>query len=252
MPKTSGLFITGTDTNVGKTFVSAVLLAALLESGINASYIKPIATGAVEYLGRRASPDAIFVKESLGFSNPVKSMTHLCLTEPLAPLAAASSEGVTISLRRVKAFIRSTLKKSRFTIIEGIGGIMVPITSGTTLLDLMASLSLPVLVVARPGLGTVNHTLLTIKALMDRRIEVAGFIFCASGPEGPFDTSILTNAEMITSFCKTPFLGSLPWITACGPLLRTALAEAARMNLSLAPILSGFLYENHPIPAFSK
>lgn len=252
MPKTPGLFITGTDTNVGKTFVSAVLLAALLESGISASYIKPIATGAVGYRARRASPDAIFVKESMDFSNSVQSMTHLCLTEPLAPLAAASSEGVTISLRRVRAFVRSALKKNRFTIIEGIGGVMVPITPGTTLLDLMATLALPVLVVARPGLGTVNHTLLTIKALMDRKIEVAGFVFCASGPEGPFDPSILKNAEMITSFSKAPFLGSLPWITASGPLLRKALAEAARLNLSLTPILKRFFCENPSILALPK
>jgi dethiobiotin synthetase len=152
---------------------------------------------------------------------------------------AGRLEGIHISVAEVRNQLRDTLHRHRFTVVEGVGGVMVPLTSRLILLDLMVDLDLPVLVVARPGLGTINHSLLTINAVRDRGLKVVGFCFSGPSPQAPPDPAIPHNPGLITDFSGVPFLGTLPWQPP-GP---SGLPEPEHLlklvgaNLDLEPIL---------------
>jgi dethiobiotin synthetase len=234
-----GVFITGTDTEVGKTVVSAGLVLALKAAGVDVGFLKPVGTDGQEVDGVLISPDAIFVQRLSGLADPLPQMSPVCLRQPLCPLVAGRLEGQHISVAQVRAILRQTLSLHGFTVVEGVGGVMVPLTARLILLDLMVDMDLPVLVVARPGLGTINHTLLTIGALRDRGLKVAGFIFSGPHPDLPPDPAIPHNPELITDFSGVPFLGTLPWQErdAQGLPDPGALLAAAQENLDLKPIL---------------
>ncbi|MFZ5585771.1 MAG: dethiobiotin synthase [Thermodesulfobacteriota bacterium] len=240
MKKAPGIFVTGTDTEVGKTMLCAALLLALRGQGVDAGYLKPVGTGGVEQDGRLVSPDLLFMRQVTGLTDPPERVNPICLRQPLAPLVAARLEGVHISVADVRKLLRETLAKHQFTIVEGVGGVMVPLTTRLILLDLMVDLDLPVLVAARPGLGTINHTLLTIGAVRDRGLKVVGFVFSGPDPALPPDPAIPYNAEMITDFSGAPFLGQLLWLAkdlqGCPPAAE--LEAATREHLDLAPVLA--------------
>ena len=240
MMKAPGIFVTGTDTDVGKTVLCAALILGLKAKGVDAGYLKPLGTGGEPEGEGLVSPDVLFVRQVCGLHDPVSQMNPFCLREPLCPLVAGRLEGVHISITQVRAQLRQALGLHRFTVVEGVGGVMVPLTTRLILLDLMVDLDLPVLVAARPGLGTINHTLLTIGAVRDRGLKVVGFIFSGPSPSLPPDPAIPHNAELITDFCGVPFLGTLPWQTAGprGHLDPGRLLKSAKENLDLAPILS--------------
>ncbi|MFH1060891.1 MAG: dethiobiotin synthase [Pseudomonadota bacterium] len=240
MKKAPGIFVTGTDTEVGKTMLSAALLLVLRSRGVDAGYLKPVGTGGVEQDGLLVSPDLLFMKQVAGLVDPPERVNPICLRHPLAPLVAARLEGVHISVSEVRRLLRETLARHQFTIVEGVGGIMVPLTTRLILLDLMVDLDLPVLVAARPGLGTINHTLLTIGAVRDRGLKVIGFIFSGHDPKLPEDPAIPYNAEMITDFSGVPFLGMLPWLAkdAKDCPAPADLEAATRANLDLAPLMA--------------
>ncbi|MBI5523799.1 MAG: dethiobiotin synthase [Desulfarculus sp.] len=235
-----GIFVTGTDTDVGKTVVCAALLLALAQRGVDVGYLKPVASGGVEKDGRLVSPDLLAVQQLCDLPDPWERMNPICLRQPLCPLVAGRLEGVHLSVSRVRADLRHTLELHRFTVVEGVGGVMVPLTSRLILLDLMVDLELPVLVVARPGLGTINHTLLTIGAVRDRGLKVVGFIFSGPDPTLPPDSAIPHNAELITDFCGVPYLGTLPWQDKdhLGQMDPKELLAQAQAHLDLEPLLA--------------
>ena len=159
MIKRKGFFITGTDTGVGKTLVS---LGFCLH--FKASYWKPIQTG-------RPS-DACFIRQFL----PKKQIhpSSYALKKPLSPNQAGEKENITIDLNKI------FVPESPFLIVEGIGGVYVPLNDKNNLMDLMKLLNLPVIVVARSGLGTLNHSLLTLSALKNKGLEIAGVVLSGS------------------------------------------------------------------------
>lgn len=161
-------FITGTDTNVGKTVVSAWLVHKL-----NADYWKPIQSGTIEGWDRDV------VQDLTGLSNERIHPETYALKAPLSPHAAADLESVTIDLDQI-----NLPKTVRPLIVEGAGGVMVPLNGTQTMLDLMVKLAIPVIVVARSGLGTINHTCLTLEALRQRDILIAGVILNGPRNEG--------------------------------------------------------------------
>ena len=234
-----GIFLTGTDTEVGKTVVSAALLVALRARGLDAGYIKPVGTDGLAEAGRLVSPDLAFVRQVSGLEIPAALGSPLCLRNPLSPLAAARLEGVELRLEEILGSIRAGLAQHRFTVVEGVGGIMGPLTERHLVLDLMADLGLPVVVAARPGLGTINHTLLTIGAARARGLAVAGFIFSGPDPSLPPDPAIAQNSRLITEFSGAPFLGSLAWLPrdAEGGIDGGQLLAAAQA-LDLEPLLA--------------
>ncbi|MGH9913863.1 MAG: dethiobiotin synthase, partial [Pyrinomonadaceae bacterium] len=160
-----GLFITGTDTGVGKTVISAVLMHRYRPAFLR--YWKPIQTGI-------AIDDDTETVRLLGACSDRDIFNHgVRLKAPLAPMFAARHESLSINLDWFISLVHGEAEDARW-IVEGAGGILVPITEAEMIIDLIVRLGLPALVVARTELGTINHTLLTIEELSRRKIEVAG------------------------------------------------------------------------------
>jgi dethiobiotin synthetase len=170
-----GIFITGTDTGVGKTYVAAGI-AAVLRDILDVGVMKPVETGCSMRKGNLVPRDALrlikasTVHDELGLVNPYR------FSKPLAPYAAAGLDGKKIRINNIMKAFQVLSRRHDFMIVEGAGGIMVPLTEKDTFLDLARVMRLPVLIVARPGLGTINHTLLTIAALRARRVPIAGIV----------------------------------------------------------------------------
>lgn len=183
------LFVTGTDTNVGKTLLSALLVAAL-----DAIYWKPIQTGAREGTDRQT---VIKLAEISGAQTLPESY---CFDPPVSPHLAAEASGVRIDLERIQA----PANLGRPVIAEGAGGILVPINDGELMLDLARRLGFPVLIAARAALGTINHTFLTVRALRCAKMPIKGVVMIGHRNKD--------NERSIEHFAAVPVIGSIPWI----------------------------------------
>jgi len=211
LPALKGVFITGTDTGVGKTWVAAGITAALRRRGVAAVYFKPVQSGCPEEGGRLVPTDAELARELAGLNEPLRLLTPIALSLPLAPGVAAEREGVTVDLAWVAAALRELAGRYEFLVVEGAGGLYVPlIGTGFLVLDLLRWLKLPLLVVARAGLGTINHTALTVMAARRAGIEVAGVILNRY-PAKP-GLAEQTNPEVIAAITGAPVLGKIPEI----------------------------------------
>jgi len=228
-----GVLVIGTDTDVGKTVLSAALVLGLRDAGIPAGYLKPLASECAPTPDGPVSPDVALVHGLAGLPEAPASLNPVCLDAPLAPLAAARLQGVDLDLATPLAACGEFLATHDYSVIEGVGGLLVPIAPGITFLELSQALALPVLVAARPGLGTINHTLLTIQALRSRGLKVCGFAFSAGSPLPEDDPSLASNHEMIVEFSGAPFLGALPYLGPQEELTTEALTRAALDNLDL-------------------
>jgi dethiobiotin synthetase len=208
MARTSGgVFITGTDTGVGKTFVAALLVRALKERGLRPGYVKSMATGVEGNL----CEDVDFAKRYGAVEGELHDLCPIRLKLPASPYAAAQAENVELELDEVLRAYERCSKTHDFTVVEGVGGLLVPITRDKTVLDLIGLLALPVLVVCRPGLGTVNHTLLTLQTLDRAGAETIGFVTCGERMEN--DPTIPQNPSLIEEFSRAAFFGHIPF---CG------------------------------------
>jgi dethiobiotin synthetase len=209
LPPLRGIFITGTDTDVGKTWVAAGLTAALRQRGVEAVYFKPVQSGCPREDGRLIPTDAAFARTLAGLSEPLEVLTPVALELPLAPGVAAAQAGVEIDLERIAAGLRDLAGRYEFLMVEGAGGLYVPLIGTHFLvLDLIRWLHLPLAVVAKSGLGTINHTVLTVKAAQAAGIVVAGVILNRY-PEKP-GLAAATNPGVIEALTGVPILGRLP------------------------------------------
>lgn len=233
-----GVVVIGTDTDAGKTMVSAALVMGLRDAGVATGYLKPLASDCAVTPEGLLSPDVALVHRLAGLTEPLASLNPVCLRAPLSPLAAAREEGVELVLAASAASCREFLAGQEFGVIEGVGGLLVPIAPGATFLDLAVDLGLPVVVAARPGLGTINHSLLTLEALKGAGLAVLGFVFSHTHPADPGDPSIKDNHALIVEYSGTPFLGALPYLGPPDELSGPALLESVRQNLDLAPLLA--------------
>ena len=200
------IFITGTDTDCGKTFVSSLLLKAFIALGIDASYQKWVSTGNRDY-----SEDAHFVYEMAGITPPPMAgslETPYCFSLPASPHLAGEQDGQSVDTRHLEECTRILGDRHELVIVEGVGGLLVPLTRETLLIDLVAQMSLPTIVVARAGLGTINHTLLTIEALERRGIEIRGLIINEDRPANPLiaqdNQAIIEKFTGISPLCRIP------------------------------------------------
>ena len=184
------LFVTGTDTHVGKTVLSALLVAAL-----NGTYWKPIQTGASEGTDRQQVMRWAELPESRTVAE------CYCFDPPVSPHLAAEAAGVTIELGRI---CRPTQIAAPPLIIEGAGGVMVPINGSEMMLDLIGKLSVPVVVASRTALGTINHTLLTVRALRGAGVGVKGVVMI-----GPENTD---NERAVERYGAVPVVGRIPML----------------------------------------
>jgi dethiobiotin synthetase len=211
IPKVRGIFITGTDTDVGKTLVAAGLTAALRQRGVKAGYFKPVQSGCPEENGRLIPTDARRVRDLAELPEPLEVLTPITLRLPLAPGVAAAREGVEVDLEKVALSFRELASRYGFLVVEGAGGLYVPLVNTEFLvLDLARWLQLPLLVVARAGLGTINHTALTVLAARHAGLPVAGVILnrCSAAP----GLAEQTNPQVIEALTGVPILGKVPEI----------------------------------------
>lgn len=202
-----GWFVTGTDTGVGKTQVASGLAAlAGNKLGVPVGLWKPIQSGVSP-----GSPEADSFRLKMGSGSPhdEAEIVTVSLSEPLAPWMAAQRSGMELDFGALVEEGRRRLAKDSFLIVEGAGGITVPVTSRELMADLAERLELPLIIVARPGLGTVNHTLLTVSYARSRGLEISGVIL--NGCRDPDDPSVRENAMMIEHFGGVRVIGMLPW-----------------------------------------
>lgn len=199
-----GLFVTGTDTGVGKTMVTAVLARVLRLRGVNVGVMKPVTSGCREQDGELISDDA----ELLAWAAGVECSHDVApyrLREPIVPVDAAKMDGVKIDFNHIAECYRRLTARYDFVLVEGAGGLMVPLNGGMLVADLIRHLGLPLLVVARPDLGTINHTVLTCFAATQMELEVSGVVVNRY-PAAP-GLAERGAAHQIGSLCGAPVLG---------------------------------------------
>jgi dethiobiotin synthetase len=209
LPSFRGVFVTGTDTDVGKTWVAAGLTAALRTRGVKAVYFKPVQSGCPVEGGRLIPTDARLASWVAGLAEPLEVLTPIALRLALAPGVAAAQAGVEVPVEDIAAGLRDLAARYEFLVVEGAGGLYVPLIGMDFLvLDLIRWLGLPLAVVAKSGLGTINHTVLTVKAAQAAGIEVAGVILNRY-PEKP-GLAAETNPGVIAALTGVDILGRLP------------------------------------------
>jgi dethiobiotin synthetase len=202
-----GIFVTGTDTGVGKTIVAATLARLLRMNGMTVGVMKPVTSGCREDSGQLVSDDALLLCQAAGIQVS-EDIAPYRLREPLAPAEAARIDGARIDFSAIKASFDRLASVYQFVIVEGAGGLMVPLSGGLLVADLVRELELPLLVVARPGLGTINHTALTCFAAQQMGLQVAGIIVNGM-PEHP-GLAEEGAPHQIGSLCSAPVLGIWP------------------------------------------
>jgi dethiobiotin synthetase len=204
------LFITGTDTNVGKTTMTAALILALQQQGQSVGACKPLETGVDA--GHHEHSDTERLRHLL---SPPPSFNSVCLyafPRPLAPLAAARTTGTTIDLSRIRSHMHELTQRHSFLLIEGAGGIFTPLTPQHTIRDLVSLLNVPCLIVGSTNLGGVNHCLLTLEALQQADIRLCGIILNESGSKN--QTTITrqqqeSTVELIREWSSVPVFGPI-------------------------------------------
>lgn len=232
MRPTRGLFITGTDTGVGKTMLTAALCAALRAEGLNIGVWKPVQSGA--RLGRGLT-DGERLLAYTGLHEPPEKVAPFTFEAPLTPLLAAKQEGVALTIQEIIAAGEPLVAGYDGLLIEGAGGVAVPLTEDALVIDFISELGLPTLLIARSGLGTINHTLLTAAYLRQRAIPIAGVIL-NDGDElvTQNDASVESNASLIERYGDLKVLGRFPRMD--GELNAQSLLQTVRETIQLAPI----------------
>ncbi len=205
-----GIFITGTDTGVGKTVVAAGLAGALKARGINVGVMKPVATGAVWNRGRLVSDDVRFLLNAIGGNDDLDLVCPINIELPAAPYSAHLINKIHINTDRIRHAFLELSKKHDFVVVEGIGGLLVPIKKDYFVADMINELELPALLVARPDIGTINHSLLTVSEAKNRGIDIRGFIINGfdAAKAGRVEKA---NPEIIETISGVPLLGILPF-----------------------------------------
>ncbi len=219
-----GFFITGTDTGVGKTVIAGAIIKVLQSLGVKTCAMKPIESGCGKEGPVLIPYDGMFLKQAAHMDDPISLVVPCCFENPLAPLAASELEGKSVSIDEIKKAYYALYKSYEAIVVEGIGGLMVPIKKDYYVVDLAKELSLPLLIVAKPGLGTINHTMLTLNYALEAGLEVAGLIINYSRPP---ENSLAekTNPSLLAEICPVPVIGAFPYLKIMGEdvLEKTAL-----------------------------
>ena len=193
-----GLFITGTDTGVGKTHVSCAIVRDLRAAGHRVGAYKPVCSGVrINAKGRSVWDDVEELRHALGGEFSDDQISPQRFAAPLAPPIAARQEGRSVDVAELQRGFDDWRSRCELLIVEGAGGLLCPLTDDETMVDLAARFQFPLLIVARCGLGTINHTLLTIEVARARGLRVAGILLNEAIPVQRDDLSVDTNAAEI-------------------------------------------------------
>ena len=223
-----GVFVTGTDTGVGKTLVSGALIQALRARGVDLMPMKPIAAGAESIDGQWENEDSVALIEAAGCSpSLLRDVTPVLLRQPMAPHVAAAREGRRISLEPILEAYERLREAGAFIVAEGVGGFMVPLDQGLDTVDLARALDLPLVLVVGLRLGCLNHALLTVAAIDAAGLSLAGWIANEVDPNMAVpDENVAALVERI----HAPLLGRLPFMTQPD-------AHALARHLYVAPLM---------------
>lgn len=203
-----GIFITGTDTGVGKTRVAAALLEGLRARGIRAVGMKPVAAGCERVDGAWVNEDVALLRAASGVAAPMGLVNPYPLLAPLAPHIAAEREGRRIELAPIVAAYRELARLADWVVVEGVGGFRVPLNETEDTADLAVALGLPVLLVVGMRLGCLNHALLTAEAIAARRLPLLGWVANRIDPAMP---GYEQNRQALQAGLKISCLGAVSW-----------------------------------------
>lgn len=227
-----GLFVTGTDTGVGKTVVTAAITAVLRAEGMNVGVWKPVQSGAS--LGSGVT-DAERLLRITGIEERPEDVAPFTFEASLTPLLAAKQAGVILTLKELIAAGEPLTKRYEALLIEGAGGVAVPLTEDALVVNLISELRIPALIIARSGLGTINHTLLTASFLRQHGVPIAGVIMNEGELMEPHDDlSVATNAELIERYSGLKVLGLFPHLH--NEMNAETMINAVRKTIQFAPI----------------
>lgn len=204
-----GIFIAGTDTGVGKTFVACGLAALLKQSGYSVGVMKPAETGCEQRDDKLIPVDAVRLKEAAGCDEPVEKICPYALPEPLAPSIAAERRAVKIDIDRLINVYEEIRARHDVTVVEGAGGLMVPLLASYTYADFARVLNIPILVVAANRLGAINHLLLTLEHAACKGLRVLGYVL--NRIESEPSLAAETNREALVGLTGVPCAGDLPY-----------------------------------------
>ncbi len=197
----NGIFITGTNTCVGKTLITRGITRALVNRGLEVTTLKPVESGAQMVDGTLLPDDATALMRASKTDGPLSKVCAYMLEDPVSPHLAAATAGVTIRAEKIVTLIEAGSNASNITLVEGAGGFLVPLSDDTLYADVVERLGLGVIIVAPNVLGTINATLLTIEAARSRSIPIHGVILNRT-PERDYG-----NAEAIVRHGCVPLLG---------------------------------------------
>jgi dethiobiotin synthetase len=204
-----GIFIAGTDTGVGKTFFACCLAAYLRDSGYKIGVMKPAETGCDAGDGNLVAQDALALKNASGCELRLETICPYQFAEPLAPSVAAARAGRSIDIDRLLDLYSGISAAHDISIVEGAGGLMVPLLPSYTYADLARVLKLPLIVVAPNRLGVINHLLLTLEHASCKGLKVLGYVL--NRMETTPSLAAATNREALLSLTAVPCLGEIPY-----------------------------------------
>jgi dethiobiotin synthetase len=204
-----GFFITATDTGVGKTLVASALVTCLTRRGIDVGVMKPIETGVLR--SAKGQSDGARLKSAAGSCDPMAEISPYVFRLPVAPLSATQEEGTTIRVATIMRDFRALRQKHAFMVVEGVGGVYVPITHSLNVLDLIYRMKLTAIVVGQSGLGGINHALLTLHALRRRKIPVVALVLNQRRP-------VITETARAQEKSTVSLLQLLAGVPVVGPL----------------------------------
>ena len=207
-------FIAGTDTDVGKTLVAAGLLVAAKNHGLTTAALKPVAAGCEKTDSGLRNADALLLQSVITQPFVYEQINPIALQSAIAPHIAAQQEKRVLSADRIVGFCRGSLNQADFTLVEGAGGWRVPLNPRETLADVAKLLQLPVILVVGVRLGCINHALLTVEAIRNDGLPLAGWVAnCIDVNMPVLEENIRSLAERIPAPC----LGVVPWLETAAP-----------------------------------
>ena len=235
-----GFFVTGTDTGVGKTAISAGLAYCLKRRGIKVAVMKPVQTGGVSEGGRLISEDLQVLLQGVRLNEPLELLNPYCLPEPCSPHLAARLAGLEIEPGKIINAYRQLADCYEVVIVEGAGGLLVPLREDYLTADLVKELELPLLIVANNILGVINHAALTVECALLRGLKVLGTLLNHTefSPPNPIQRD---NPAIISKITEAPFLGTVPyrpheenWVQSIATLLEeTLVVDSLLLELEL-------------------
>lgn len=225
-----GLFITGTDTGVGKTLATAIILVGLQEAGLRVAAMKPVETGCASRDGRLVPADAEYLRTVGRLPEPLGTIAPYTFALPAAPWAAAREARVEIALDRIAEVYAGLARRADCVLVEGAGGLLVPLAAGVQFPEVARRLGTPVVVVARSALGTLNHTQLTVREASRASLTMLGIVL-NDGRTAP-DAAEEANLALLDPLVLVPILGRIPPLPGRPPV-RETLAAAARAHIKL-------------------